>query len=129
MVTKTIQQLKKELFLAKAKNKKQNRELERKTKALRERKQIEDELKELTRSKLGKSLKRFSKNYKQLKQKNLTPERRAELRVQTIARAKKTAAVTKKVWNGLGFVVNKLSKMGDSPVQNRKPTKGKNKRR
>ena len=129
MAKKTIEQLKKELATAREKNKKQDIALDKKNKELRERRKLEDELKELTRSKMGKSLKRFSRNVKKLKKKNLTPERRAELRVQAIKKAKSAAVASKKVWNAVGIVVNRLDRMGNAPVQRKKPTKGRKKRR
>lgn len=118
---KTIQDLKKELTLAKRKNKILEAKRMKAIKIENEARKIKAQLKKLNQSS-------FSRRLSRLKKPNITREQASKFAQQSKTNAIKTYKVGKKIWSGLGTVINHLDKMNNPvPVKKKIIVKGKNK--
>lgn len=119
MARKTIQDLKKELTLAKRKNRILEAKRMKAIKIENETRKIKAQLKELNQS-------TFSKRLSRLKKPNITKGQVSKFAQQSKTNAIKTYKVGKQLWKGLGTVINHLDKMNNPvPVKKKIIAKGK----
>lgn len=106
---KSLTQLKKELAKARAKEKQYEAKLKAARKIEAETRKIKSELKKLNRSQIHKEFRKFGR-------KKMTKENAIKLRDTSIKAGKKALKTGRKIWRGLGTVINHLDRMND-PVR------------